>query len=327
MSNYRKRIILLTNHYSEGPFAIVESELPQGFRLQMLARNDAESLLAAIPEADYLLASGRVKITAEALSHAPKLKMIQRTGVGLDSLDLDTIRARGIPLYVNQGVNARSVAEHTLLLILACLRRLPQIHRNTANGVWKKQAQGVLTSELAGKTVGLIGMGSIGKIVASLLQAFQANVVYSKPRRLPEAEEQALGITYLPLEELAAKADVVSMHCPMTPETANMIDADFLSRMKPGAIFVNTARGGLVDMPALTQALQSGRLSFAGLDVYDQEPVSPDSPIFKLENVILTPHIGGITADSFRRMMHDAMRNIHLFEEGKLEAIESMRYL
>lgn len=321
------KTILLTNHYSEGPYSIVRDELPAGFCLEMLDRNDAESLLAKILEADYLLASGRVRITVQALEQAPKLKMIQRTGVGLDSLDLDAIRARGIPLYVNQGVNARSVAEHTLLLILACLRRLPQIHRNTANGVWKKQAQGVLTSELAGKTVGLIGMGSIGKIVASLLQAFQANVVYSKPRRLPETEEKALGITYLPLKELAANADVVSMHCPMTPETANMINADFLSRMKPGAIFVNTARGGLVDMPALTQALQSGRLSFAGLDVHDQEPVSPDSPILKLENVILTPHIGGITADSFRRMMHDAMRNIECFDQGALEEIEPYRYL
>lgn len=321
------KTILLTNHYTENPFSIVQSELPAGFRLLMLERNDPESLLAAIPKADYLLASGRVKITAEALSLAPKLKMIQRTGVGLDSLALDAIREREIPLYVNQGVNARSVAEHTLLLILACLRRLPQIHRNTANGVWKKQAQGVLTSELAGKTVGLIGMGSIGKIVASLLRAFQANVVYHKPRRLSEAEEQVLGITYLPLEELAATSDVVSMHCPMTPETANMINADFLARMKPGAIFVNTARGGLADMPALTQALQSGRLSFAGLDVYDQEPVLPGSPILKLDNVILTPHIGGITADSFRRMMHDAMRNIERFDQGALEEIEPCRYL
>ena len=321
------KTILLTNSYSEEVFARVLKEAPKGYRLIKLEQLDQENFVSALPCADYLLASGRLKITRDALSHASKLKMIQRTGVGLDSLDLDAIRARRIPLYVNKGVNARSVAEHTLLLILACLRRLPQIHRNTANGVWEKQAQGVLTSELAGKTVGLIGMGSIGKIVAALLQVFQANVVYFKPSRLPEEEEQMLGITYLPLEELVAKADVVSMHCPMLPETANMINADFLSRMKPGAIFVNTARGGLVDMRALTQALQSGRLSFAGLDVYDQEPVLPDSPILKLENVILTPHIGGITADSFRRMMHDAMRNIQLFDEGKLEAIESMRYL
>ena len=321
------KTILLTNHYPAGPAAIVREALPPGFALEMLARNDAESLLEAIPRADYLLASGRVKITAEALALAPNLKMIQRTGVGLDSLDLDAIRARGIPLYVNQGVNARSVAEHTLLLILACLRRLPQIQRNTASGVWKKQEQGVQTSELAGKTVGLIGMGSIGKIVASLLRAFQANVVYSKPRRLPETEELTLGITYLPLEELAAAADVVSLHCPLTPESANMIDADFLSRMKPGAILVNTARGGLVDLPALEQALSSGRLAFAGLDVYPSEPIDSDAAILRYENVVLTPHIGGITADSFRRMMQDAMRNIERFDLGALEEIESARYL
>lgn len=321
------KTILLTNHYSAGPFRIVEEELPEGFALWMLERNDEDSLLRAIPEAEYLLASGRVKVSAEALEAAPRLKMIQRTGVGLDSLDLQAVKARGIPLYVNQGVNAQSVAEHTLLLILACLRRLPQIHRNTAAGIWKKQAQGVQTAELAGKTVGLIGLGRIGKTVAGLLAAFRAKVVYYDLFRLSEAEEQELGLSFLPLRELAARADVVSLHCPMTPETAKMIDADFFARMKDGAILVNTARGGLVQTEALAEALKTGKLSFAGIDVFEQEPVSPDSPLLSLENVILTPHIGGITEDSFRRMMREAMRNIHCFEQGDTEAIAAFRYL
>ncbi|MBR4657484.1 MAG: hypothetical protein IKO68_13210 [Oscillospiraceae bacterium] len=130
------KTILLTNHYSAEPFRIVREELPEGFTLETLERNDQEFLAQAIPHADYLLASGRVRVTEDVLARASRLRMVQRTGVGLDSLDLEALRARGIPLYVNQGVNAQSVAEPTLLLILACLRRLPQIHRNTASGIW-----------------------------------------------------------------------------------------------------------------------------------------------------------------------------------------------
>lgn len=321
------KTILLTNHYSDEPFRIVREELPDGFVLEMLERNDQDCLAQAIPQADYLLASGRIRVTEDILARASKLRMVQRTGVGLDSLDLEALRTRGIPLYVNQGVNAQSVAEHTLLLILACLRRLPQIHRNTANGIWEKQAQGVQNSELAGKTVGLIGLGRIGKLVAGLLSAFRAKVVYYDLFRLPEAEEQTLGLRFLPLRDLAAASDAVSLHCPLTPETARMIDAAFLASMKDGAILVNTARGGLVNAEALAEALKNGKLAFAGLDVFDPEPLPPDSPLLGLENVILTPHIGGITEDSFRRMMREAMRNIQCFEHGTLEQIAPFRYL
>ena len=321
------KTILLTNHYSAGPFRIVEEELPEGFALRMLERNDEDSLLCEIPEAEYLLASGRVKISAEALEAAPRLKMIQRTGVGLDSLDLQAVKARGIPLYVNQGVNAQSVAEHTLLLTLACLRRLPQIHRKTTGGIWEKQAQGVQTSELAGKTVGLIGLGSIGRRVASLLRAFRARVVYFDPCRADETAEREMGLTFLPLRELARCADVVSLHCPLTKENVGLIDREFIAGMKDGAILINTARGGLVDLPALREALTSGRLSFAALDVVPKEPVPADEPILRLENVIVTPHVGGITEDSFRRMMHDAMRNIQCFSEGRFAEIAEARYL
>ncbi len=321
------KTILLTNHYPAGPYRIVAEELPEGFELKMLERNDEESLLRLIPEADFLLASGRVKITAEALAAAPRLQMIQRTGVGLDSLDLEAIKARGIPLYVNQGVNAQSVAEHTLLLMLACLRRLPQLHRKTAGGVWEKQAQGVRTAELAGKTVGLIGLGSIGRRVASLLRAFGAQLLYFDPWRAEEAVEQGLGLRYLPLRELAACADILSLHCPLTKENAGLIDRDFLAGMKEGAILINTARGGLVEFPALREALASGKLSFAGLDVFPKEPVPADEPILQMENVIVTPHVGGITEDSFRRMMHDAMFNIQCYTQGNYEQIAAAKYL
>ena len=320
------RTILLTNNYPVGPYEIVLKELPEGFNLAMLEENTQECIEAEVCNADYILASGRVKITEAVLDKATKLKMIQRTGVGLDSLDLVTIRKKKIPLYVNQGVNSKSVAEHTLLLMLACLRKLPQLHRNIANGIWKKQEQGVQTFELSGKTVGLIGMGNIAKAVVKLLRGFEVNVLYYDIKRLSSEEECQFGIRYCTLEELLPQVDILSLHCPLTENTRNIIDKNALEKMKKDAIIINTARGGLIDMRALAEALKTGTLAFAGLDVYDEEPLKEENPILSLENVVLTPHIGGITKDSFQKMMHDAMRNIERFENGKLDEIKQYLY-
>lgn len=315
--------ILLTNHYPSGPYGIVKNELPGGFNLLMLEENSQECIEAMVHQADYILASGRVKINKTVLDKADKLKMIQRTGVGLDSLDLDIIRERNIPLYVNQGVNAESVAEHTILLMLACLRKLPLIHKNTANGIWKKQAQGVQTYELRGKTVGLVGMGNIAKNVVRLLSGFGVTILYYDAYRLSLEKELELGLTYCEYEELLIQADILSLHCPLTVDTKKIVDKHAISIMKDGVILVNTARGGLIDMKALIDALKLQKVAFAGLDVFDMEPLPQEHPIMKMENVILTPHIGGITKDSFRQMMHDAMRNIDAFDKGNLSEIEA----
>lgn len=320
------KTILLTNHYPSGPYEIVKRELPEGFNLIMLEENSQECLEQMVGQADYILASGRVKINQTVLDKADRLKMIQRTGVGLDSLDLEGIRERNIPLYVNQGVNAQSVAEHTLLLMLACLRKLTSIHRNTVNGVWKKQAQGVQTYELKGKTVGLVGMGNIAKMVVRLLSGFGVKVLYYDAYRLSLEEEEKLGVSYCSFQTLLEESDIVSLHCPLTERTRGFMDANAFCAMKNGAVLINTARGGLVDMEALIEALKSGKLAFAGLDVFDMEPLPIGHPIMKLENVILTPHIGGITRDSFRQMMHDAMRNIEAFENGELDEIKQYLY-
>ena len=157
------KTILLTNKYTGRPLSIVREELPEGFELRFLSEQTEDALLRECAQADYILAGGRLRISREVLEHATSLKMIQRSGVGLDALDLDAMRERSIPLYVNQGVNAESVAEHALLLMLACLRRLPIIDRNTKNGLWKKQEQGVQTAELRGRTVGIIGIRRMRK--------------------------------------------------------------------------------------------------------------------------------------------------------------------
>ncbi len=318
--------ILLTNKYSGLPLNIVKSALPEFFSFSMLEQPTAECLAQSVAEADYLLAGGRVRIDENALQHAAKLKMIQRSGVGLDSIDLEALKRHGIPLYVNRGVNSQSVAEHSLLLMLACLRRLTEIHNNTVAGIWKKQEQGVRTFELHGKTVGLVGMGSIARKVAGLLKPFGVRILYFDPYKLDEKTEHELSVEYTDFNTLLIKSDIVSLHCPMTDANAQMINGDTIRLMKHGAILVNTARGGLVDSFALHAALQEDRLSFAGLDVHETEPLPADYPLKSLPNVILTPHIAGVTADSFRAMMTDAMRNIELFDLGRLSEIEHARY-
>lgn len=319
--------ILLTNKYTGAPLEIVKKEVPDGFQISFLSEQTQAALNTQAASADYILAGGRLKITKEVLEQAEKLQMIQRSGVGLDALDLDAIRERGIPLYVNQGVNAESVAEHALLLMLACLRGLPAIDRNTKNGVWKKQEQGVRTAELKGKTVGLIGMGSIAQTLVGLLKPFRVKILYNNLFQLSPEFEKENNMSFVGLDRLLSEADLVSIHCALTDETRNLISAESIRRMKPGAILINTARGEIVDPTALAEALTGGKLSYAALDVHVKEPIPEDYPLKEVENVILTPHIAGVTADSFRTMMHDAFRNIACFDSGRLEEIAPYRYL
>lgn len=320
-------IIQITNTYSGAVLDVVRECVPEGFEIRLLQENSQQALLSSAAEADYLLASGRVRIDKDVLSAASNLKMIQRTGVGLDTLDMDAIRHAGIPLYVNRGINAQSVAEHTLLLILACLRRLPELDANSKKGIWEKQAQGIRTRQLSGRTVGVIGMGSIGRRVAQLLRAFDAKTVYCSGHRLSEEQEKALGARYMETDELFACSEVITLHCALTDKTRQLVNERTLGLMRSGAVLVNTARGALIDERALSQALKSGKIAYAGLDVHADEPYSDSDALIRSERVIATPHVGGITYDSFRAMMSTAMRNIACFHTGKLDEIQKNRIL
>ena len=321
------KTILLTNKYTGKPLQIVLSEVPEGFEIRFLSEQTQKALQTEAADADYILAGGRLKITREVLEGAEKLRMIQRSGVGLDALDLDAIREKGIPLYVNQGVNAQSAAEYTLLLILSCLRKLTTIDRNTKNGIWKKQDQGVETFELKGRTVGIIGMGSIAKILTGLLKPFHTQILYYNRTRQSLDFEAENNMRFVGLDELLENSDIVTIHCALTAETRNLINADSIRKMKDGAVLVNTARGEMIDPYALADALNRKKLAYAALDVHRMEPIASDYPLKEIENVILTPHIAGITADSFRTMMHDAFLNIASFEHGDLQTIAPYRYL
>lgn len=320
--------ILHTARYTGVPWEILKSVVPDGFTIETLDELSYDCLIRQAVDTDYLLVSGRLPIDEGVLTAAKHLKMIQRTGVGTEMLDVEAIKAHGIPVYVNAGVNAQSVAEHTLTLILAALKRLPQINAQTHNGVWKKQQVGVTTHELRRKTVGLVGMGNIGRLVAAMLQPFGAKVIYTDVFRQKEEEEVNLGLTYYEsFEKMLPQCDILTFHCPLTEENTEMLNRQTLVKMKQGAIVVNTARGKLINPDGLYDALKSGQIATAALDTHYEEPLKEDYKLAELDNVILTPHIGGLSYEAFHQMMKDAVDNIVAFEDGRTETIKEKRII
>lgn len=318
--------ILHTARYTGTPWEILTSVIPDGFTVETLEEATYESLIRQCADADYLLVSGRLPIDEGVLSTAKHLKMIQRTGVGTEMLDIEAIKRHNIPVYVNAGVNARSVAEHTLTLMLCCLKNIPQIDRQVKNGIWKKQQTGLSCNVLYGKTVGLVGMGSIGRQVALYLKAFGAKVIYTDLYRLCGEQEENLSVTYVPsFEALLPQVDVLSFHCPLTKDNQDMLNTETIKLMKNGAMVVNTARGKLIEPNALYDALKSGKLRAAALDVHYEEPIKEEYNLAELNNVILTPHIGGLTYEAFHTMMAEAVENMKLYEEGRLSEIETKK--
>lgn len=315
--------ILHTSRYTGTPWEVLKNVVPEGFSVETLEEPSRDCLLHQVVDADYLLVSGRLNIDEEVLSLGKRIKMIQRTGVGIDMLDIEAIKRRRIPVYVNRGVNARSVAEHTLTLILSCLKNIPSIDKNVKSGIWKKQQTGVTCHELYGKSVGLVGMGAIGKQVASYLNAFGAQVYYTDVFRLDERQEKELSISYVPtFERLLPQVDILSFHCPLTSGNKEMLNKQTLSLMKHGSIIINTARGQLINEDALYDSLCRGAIRSVALDVHYEEPIKGNSRFANMDNVILTPHIAGLSFETFHAMMKEAIDNIICFEKGEKEIIK-----
>lgn len=259
---------------------------------------DATQLKAVLAEARAVMVRNQTQLTAEVLAAAPQLRAIGRVGVGLDNIDLAAATARGIVVIAPLEANAVSVAELTLGLLLALARKIPLADRSTKAGGWDRR--GCTGLELAGKTLAICGFGRIGKLVAKRAAAFGMKLVVFDP--FVKADDTALaetGAMLLPqLHEALARADFVSTHSPLTPETKRMFNAATFAAMKPGAFFLNTSRGGVVDEPALLAALKSGRLAGAALDVRDIEPPTERSEFETMDNVILLPHIGSFTHEA-----------------------------
>jgi len=320
-----KPIILLTNHYSNKVLKVVKNELPNGFDFISLDNASKDELVRKAKYADYFLASGRVTIDKEVIQSASKLKMIQRTGVGTDTLDLITLQERNIPVYVNTGINSVSVAEHTILLMLSVLRRVNYVDTRLKSGFWEKNDIGIECHSINNKIIGLIGIGNIGKNVVKMLQPFGVTIFYNDLLQLDKSEEQFLNVQYCEMKDLLKHVDILTLHCPLTPYTRGIIGEKEIAMMKQGSFIINSGRGQLIDEKALIAALQSGHIRGAGLDVFAQEPVNKDNPLLCFDNVVLTPHIGGLTIETFSKMMSDAFDNIQLFENKQYEFIENKR--
>lgn len=250
-------------------------------------------------------------ITAEMIERAPKLKLIQKIGVGVNTIDLEAAKARGIAVCNMPGTNSRAVAEMTLLLMLSALRQQPHLDRACRSGQWSvdKTTQESL-GEICGRTVGFVGFGEIPKILAPILEAMGAKIVYTANT------QKAVSYDYLSLDELLVHADIVTLHIPLTANSEQLINAFRLQRMKPGAILINTARGALVDETALYKALTHGPLSAAGLDVFADEPVPAHNPLLSLENVVVSPHLGWLTNETLARSIHIAVQNSLVIRNG-----------
>ena len=265
------------------------------FELVERTRLSGDMLAEAIEGCDAVIVRSSTRITAESLSRADRLRIIGRAGVGVDNIDVAAATARGIAVLNAPAGNTISAAELTLALLLALVRRLPAADRSMKAGEWdRKSFRG---TELNGKTLGLVGAGRIGGEVARRARAFGMRVVAYDPF-LTEERAQALELERLPLDDVLERADVLSLHVPLTEATANLIGAAQLARMKPGAYLVNAARGGVVDEAALYRALVDGHLAGAALDVFAEEPLPADHPLRSLSNVVLTPHLGAQTAEA-----------------------------
>ncbi len=261
-----------------------------------------EALLAAAGEADALIVRNRSQVDAALLQAAPRLRAVGRLGVGLDNIDLDGCAARGIAVIPATGANARAVAEYVIGTALMLLRGAYASSAEVAAGAWPRTAlsQGL---EAQGRMLGIVGFGGIGRLTTRLAQGLDMRVAGCDAALPPDHPAwRETGVAALPLDELLAQADVVTLHLPLTPGTRQLLDAGRIARMRPGAVLINTSRGGIVDESALAQALRAGHLRGAALDVFDQEPLPAGGPLAEAPNLILTPHIAGLTQEANTRV-------------------------
>ncbi len=284
-----------------------------------------EDIIALCPDAEFLMVDAISPANAALIEALPNLKLIHSEGVAYNKIDCDAAAKRGIFVCNNKGVNAVGVAEQAVLLMLGIQKNVLAADAAVRAGNQIQTKESMMVSgigELAGMTVGLIGFGDIAREVARRLNAFDMRVVYTKRNRLPEEEEHVLGVQYMRQDELLAQSDFVSLHVPVTDETAGMANDVFFAQMKDGAYLINTARGELVDNEACIRALSSGKLAGAAFDTVAPEPVLPDNPLLNLpenlsKRVLFSPHIGGVTTNMFYRAHKTVWENIDRVVRGE----------
>lgn len=313
-----KSKILWFGVFSDRVMELMRKNAPEGFELLFVhSKTDKQEHLEALEQANYISPNG-IKLSKEYLEAAKNLKLIQLWGAGIDNYDLDFLRKKNIALQNGVGFNAPAVAEMAILHMLAVNRHLVYADRTLRTGKWTKSEMRDQSNSLYGKTVGLLGMGNIGRVMARYLHGLDVGkVMYYDIRRIPEELEKELGVEYLELDDVVRQADILSLHLPLSDATANLIDRRRIAMMKPTAILVNTARGGIVDEEALIKALCEHRIRGAGLDSFSPEPPRPDNPLFQLDNVVLTPHIGGAVVENIEPRIKHVYNCITKFEKGE----------
>ncbi|AMT71801.1 3-phosphoglycerate dehydrogenase [Mycobacteroides immunogenum] len=306
---------------SERPVVLIADKLAQstvealgdGVEVRWVDGPDRPALLAAVPDADALLVRSATTVDAEVLAAGTKLKIVARAGVGLDNVDVKAATARGVLVVNAPTSNIHSAAEHAVTLLLSTARQIPAADASLKAHTWKRSSFN--GTEIFGKTVGVVGLGRIGQLFAQRLAAFGTHIVAYDPY-VSAARAAQLGIELLTLDELLGRADFISVHLPKTPETAGLIGKDALAKTKPGVIIVNAARGGLIDEAALADAIRSGHVRGAGLDVFATEPCT-DSPLFELDQVVVTPHLGASTSEAQDRAGTDVAASVKLALAGE----------
>ena len=295
---------------------IARQMAPAGFDL-VLARDSGAELEAALGPAEFMVCYPNVKMQDAFYRAAPKMRLVQLLSAGYDAVDIEAARRAKVPVSNNGGANAISVAEHAIMLMLTVARKVPWQHSNVAGGRWRGNGPAPRMYELHDKTLGIVGLGTIGKKVARLAKAFGMRIQYYDIARLSEDAEDALGVKFRLLRELLRTSDFVSLNVPLNASTRHMIGAGELALLKPTAILVNTCRGPVIDEPALVRALSDGKLFGAGLDVFDQEPTPADNPLLKLDNVVLTAHFAGPTWDNHVARFRNAFDNVQRVARGE----------
>jgi phosphoglycerate dehydrogenase-like enzyme len=309
---------LYLSHATPEVYAIIRAAVPASIELVTLERDDDAERRAKLADADVVIVASH-PFTRALIDAAPKLRLVHHQGVGWqDTLDHATLFKRGIPIATTPEGTTTGVAEHTLLLMLACCKLLPFADRELREGRFHVNALRPHSRELSGMTIGYVGFGRIGQAVARRALAFETRGLYFDPAaRLGAADEAKLCVRNAPFDEVLASADLVTLHLPLVPATRDLIGRAAIAKMKRGAILVNTARGGIVDEDALAEALSDGRLAAAGLDVFAKEPPDRAHPLFALRNVVVTPHVSAGTRDAMATKMRALFANVERFFRGE----------
>jgi D-3-phosphoglycerate dehydrogenase len=312
--------VALLDPHGSAVRAAIQAECPAEVLLRMTSSGDLAERRALAEDAEFFV-GGILPIPAGLIHAAPRLRLIHKWGIGVDKIDLAAARERGVPVAITAGANAAPVAEFTLLLALAVLRRLPRREAQLRGGEWDRarEENRVEARQLRGKVVALVGLGAIGREVARRVRAFDAEVRYYDVRRLAPDEERALGVRFQDLDALLAEADVVSLHVPLLPATRGLLSRERIARLRPGAIVINTARGELVDEDALAEALERGRLGGAGIDVFGGEPPPAGHPLRRVTapGLVLAPHVAGAVFDNVGNVARHVFANIQRVLDGK----------